>query len=124
MKNIYLQFLDLHSDNADMALATVTRTTGSAPQKPGSSALFGNKGLIAGTVGGGVVEGRVEKMAKESIISKKSGHFRFNLSNDISIKKRQFAEDRSASLLMPNRTTIYLFSNNSEDRLKAEYLVF
>jgi xanthine dehydrogenase accessory factor len=87
MKNIYLQFLDLHSDNADMALATVTRTTGSAPQKPGSSALFGNKGLIAGTVGGGVVEGRVEKMAKESIISKKSGHFRFNLSNDISNKE-------------------------------------
>jgi xanthine dehydrogenase accessory factor len=87
MKNIYLQFLDLHSDNPAMALASVTGTTGSAPQKPGSSALFDIKGLIAGTVGGGVVEGRVEKMAKEAILSKKSGHFRFNLSNDISNKE-------------------------------------
>jgi xanthine dehydrogenase accessory factor len=84
MKNIYLQFLDHQSDKSPMVLATVTRTHGSAPQKPGSSALFGKKGLISGTVGGGVVEGRVEKLAREALLSKKSGHFLFNLGNDIS----------------------------------------
>jgi xanthine dehydrogenase accessory factor len=87
MKNIYLQFLDFQSDNPNLVLATVTRTHGSTPQKPGSSALFSQKGLISGTVGGGVVEGRVEKLAREAILSKKSGHFQFNLANDISNKE-------------------------------------
>ena len=87
MKNIYLQILDHQSDISNLVLATVTRTKGSTPQKPGSSALFGKKGLICGTVGGGVVEGRVEQIALEAMESKKSGHFRFNLANDISKKE-------------------------------------
>jgi xanthine dehydrogenase accessory factor len=84
MKNIYLQILDQKSDSSHLVLATVTRTHGSTPQKPGSSALFDKKGLISGTVGGGVVEGKVQKLALEAILSKKSGHFQFNLANDIS----------------------------------------
>ena len=56
MKNIYLQYLDHQSDKTPLILATVTRTNGSTPQKPGSSALFGKKGLVSGTIGGVVVE--------------------------------------------------------------------
>jgi xanthine dehydrogenase accessory factor len=84
MKNIYLQILDQQSGNTPLVLATVTRTNGSTPQKPGSSALFGRQGLIYGTVGGGIVEGKVQKMAMEAVLSKESGHFQFNLANDIS----------------------------------------
>jgi xanthine dehydrogenase accessory factor len=84
MKNIYLQILDKIKDNSPLILATVTRTQGSTPQKPGSSALFGSSGLISGTVGGGIVEGKIQQLAKEAIISKQSGHFQFNLANDIS----------------------------------------
>ena len=84
MKNIYLQLLDHQFDIFHLVLATVTRTHGSTPQKPGSSALFGKKGLISGTVGGGIVEGKVQKLAHNAILSKKSGHFQFNLANDIS----------------------------------------
>ena len=84
MKNIYIQILDQQSADSHLVLATVTRTQGSTPQKPGSSALFGKKGLISGTVGGGIVEGRVQKIAMDSIMSKESGHFQFNLANDIS----------------------------------------
>jgi len=87
MKNIYMQLLDHQSDISKLVLATVVRTIGSTPQKPGSSALFDLKGLKGGTVGGGVVEGRVQKHAIEAILSKKSGHFRFNLANDISNKE-------------------------------------
>ena len=61
MKNIYLQIPDHKNNDSLLVLATVTRTVGSTPQKPGSSALFGKKGLIAGTVGGGIVEGKVQK---------------------------------------------------------------
>jgi xanthine dehydrogenase accessory factor len=84
MKNIYLQILDQQSGNTPLVLATVTRTNGSTPQKPGSSALFGRQGLIYGTVGGGIVEGKVQKMAMEAVLSKESGHFQFDLANDIS----------------------------------------
>lgn len=83
MKNIYLQILDLHSSCSPLVLATVTGTKGSTPQKPGSSAIFGVNGLISGTVGGGIVEGKVNKLAAEAILSRHSGLFHFNLANDI-----------------------------------------
>jgi xanthine dehydrogenase accessory factor len=102
MKNIYLQIIDNKLDISKMALATVTGTKGSAPQKPGSSALFSIKGLIFGTVGGGVVEGRVTKLASEAIQSKKSGHFQFNLENDISVKEEAICGGQISVLIDAN----------------------
>jgi xanthine dehydrogenase accessory factor len=102
MKNIYLQFLDLQSANSNLVLATVTRTNGSAPQKPGSSALFSERGLITGTVGGGVVEGRVEKLAREAILSKNSGQFLFNLANNISKKEEAICGGQISVLIDAN----------------------
>ena len=84
MKNIYLQITEELKLKTSLVLATVTRTSGSTPQKPGSSALFSSQGLVSGTVGGGIVEGRVKEKALEAIRSKKSGHYTFNLYNDIS----------------------------------------
>ncbi len=69
-------------------LATVVETHGSAPQKPGSSAIFGLSGLMEGTVGGGLVEYQIEKEAAGAVSSKKSGYFRFELNDEI-------AEDNS-----------------------------
>jgi xanthine dehydrogenase accessory factor len=102
MKNIYLQLLEHHSDISSLVLATVTRTHGSTPQKPGSSALFDKNGLISGTVGGGVVEGRVQKLALIANVSKKSGHFRFNLANDISNKEEAICGGQISVLLDAN----------------------
>jgi len=84
MKNIYLQLLDQQYNNSPLVLATVTMAHGSTPQKPGSSALFCKDGLISGTVGGGIVEGKVHKLAMDAVLSNESGHFHFNLANDIS----------------------------------------
>ncbi len=102
MKNIYLQFLDHQSGNSNLVIATVTRAKGSTPQKPGSSALFGERGLVTGTVGGGVVEGRIAKLAVESILSKKSGHFTFNLDNDISNKEEAICGGEISVLIDSN----------------------
>jgi xanthine dehydrogenase accessory factor len=99
MKNIYLHLLDHQSDKSNLALATVTSAHGSTPQKPGSSALFDRGTLICGTVGGGVVENRVEKLAKDADISGKSGYFRFNLDNDISEKEEAICGGRIEILL-------------------------
>jgi xanthine dehydrogenase accessory factor len=84
MKSIYQQILDKQSDFAPLALATITGTTGSTPQKPGSSALFGAAGLLSGTVGGGILEAKVQEIAQRAILSKKSGLYHFTLDNDIS----------------------------------------
>jgi len=107
MKNIYLQLLDQQSNISSLVLATVTRTNGSTPQKPGSSALFDKKGLISGTVGGGVVEGRVQKLALDSIVSKKSGHYHFNLANDISKKEEAICGGRISVLVDANLQNYY-----------------
>ncbi|HLP73591.1 MAG TPA: XdhC family protein [Bacteroidales bacterium] len=87
MKNIYLQILDHLNDDPSPVLATVVGKKGSGPQVPGSSALFGEKGLLAGTVGGGAVEGKVTRIAAERIHSKESGFLKFNLLNDITMKE-------------------------------------
>lgn len=84
MKNIYIQLLEFHSDINSMVLATVTGSHGSTPQKSGSSALFSDYGLITGTVGGGITEAKIQRIAVGAVHSKESGLFHFDLSNKIS----------------------------------------
>lgn len=123
MKNIYLQLLDHQTDIFRTALATVTGTMGSTPQKPGSSALFGIDGLIAGTVGGGIVEKRVEKLAEEAISSKQSGHFRFNLANEITCIEEAICGGEINVLIDANpANTLSVFEsirNSIENRIKG-----
>jgi xanthine dehydrogenase accessory factor len=83
-RHIYLQLLEFIKYNKPCVLATVTVTQGSTPQKPGSSAIYGKMGLLAGTVGGGAVELAIGEMAADAIHTKKSGYFTFDLDNDIS----------------------------------------
>jgi xanthine dehydrogenase accessory factor len=83
MKNIYLSLPSASQDMPQYVLATVTRTSGSTPQKPGSSALFSRAGLVAGTVGGGVLEGKVQEIALESVVTGRSGHYRFSLDKSV-----------------------------------------
>lgn len=81
--SIYDKLLDLISNNQPCVLSTVTETQGSTPQKAGSSAILNKTGLIAGTVGGGVVEHEIRMKAVDVIQSKASCYCRFNLVNDI-----------------------------------------
>ena len=84
MKNIYLQLLDLHETCPDLVLSTVTGSIGSTPQKAGSSALFGYSGLVSGTVGGGILEGKVQELSMNAISSGDSFHLTFFLNRDAS----------------------------------------
>jgi xanthine dehydrogenase accessory factor len=110
MKNIYLKVLDEFSKNASLVLATVTRSSGSTPRKPGSSALFGKKGLVSGTIGGGVVEGRVQKLASETLKSKKSCHRSFDLAYDITKKEEAICGGEISVLIDANlQNSIQIF---------------
>ncbi len=86
MKNIYLDILNMKSTAGTLVLATVTATSGSTPQKPGSSALFDRNKLVSGTVGGGVVENKVQEYAKKCCLTKQSALLNFNLTSDTSNK--------------------------------------
>jgi len=79
MKNIHDSILAQIRSGFDVVLVTVVKASGSTPQKPGSSALFGEEGLLAGTVGGGPLEGEVEHIAESVMISGSSDQFYFNL---------------------------------------------
>jgi xanthine dehydrogenase accessory factor len=50
-----------------LVLATIVWTDGSTPQTVGASAVFSREGLVAGTVGGGALEARVEAAAKQAL---------------------------------------------------------
>ena len=82
MKNIYVHLLELHATCPSLVLATVTRSTGSTPQKPGSSAIFGKNGLISGTVGGGILEAKVQEISQKALMSEDSSQPAFSLNKE------------------------------------------
>jgi len=102
MKNIYLKIVEMQGESTDLILATVISTTGSTPQKPGSSILFNTKGLVSGTIGGGVVENEVHNFALKKILSKKSGYLHFNLNKDVSNKDEAICGGKISILVDAN----------------------
>lgn len=102
MRNIYLKILESGEDLSPLVLATVTDCRGSAPQKPGSSALFGSNGLICGTVGGGIVEGKVTEFARQCSLTKKSAFFHYQLNNGVSEKEEAICGGEVSILADPN----------------------
>lgn len=87
MKDIYLRLFDYKTDKAMPVVATVVSTRGSAPQVAGSSALFNDNGLVAGTIGGGAVEKRIQEISAGRFTDRRSGYFHYNLKNDITRKE-------------------------------------
>jgi len=87
MKNIYLQITEPEQQPHGLVLATVTASKGSTPQKPGCSALFVRNSLIAGTVGGGIVESKVQEYAGKCSLTKESAYLHFSLDSDIEMKE-------------------------------------
>jgi xanthine dehydrogenase accessory factor len=82
MKNIYIQIADTFKGSQGLVLATVTGTSGSTPRKPGSSALIHNGILIAGSVGGGIIEGRVMEYARNSAGGCESALLHYSLDHE------------------------------------------
>jgi len=98
MKNIYRIISELKTGN-ELALATIIETTGSTPQKQGFSALFNKDGLISGTIGGGVLEGRVLNIAQSLIAEKRSGIYHFDFDNNISSTKEAICGGEATILI-------------------------
>lgn len=65
------------------ALATVVATEGSSPAEPAMKMVVGEKGRLAGTVGGGRVEAAVEAKAREVLASGRPEIVSFELDDDL-----------------------------------------
>lgn len=102
MKNLYSDIQRLLASEKLLALATVVRTSGSTPQKPGSSALISPAGIVAGTVGGGVTEARVTEAAINALGTNNSFIFRYELTGDISAKEEAICGGVISVLIEPD----------------------
>ena len=63
----------------DLVLALITGTEGSAPRGKGAAMLVGREGLLAGSIGGGALEGTVLRMAQQCLNDKRSDTLFYSL---------------------------------------------
>jgi xanthine dehydrogenase accessory factor len=84
MKNILTKLYDELKDNNPLALATIIRTKGSTPQVAGASAIFSFDGLVAGTLGGGILEADAQLRSAGALQDHESCIYDFELEADIS----------------------------------------
>jgi xanthine dehydrogenase accessory factor len=82
MNYSFPKLIETLAEGRGLVLATIVETEGSTPQVPGASATFSATGLVAGTVGGGLLEARVEAIAKEALRDGNSRLVSFRLDAD------------------------------------------
>jgi xanthine dehydrogenase accessory factor len=81
-KNIYPDLIPKLERRQPLALATIIQASGSTPQVAGASAVFSQKGLVLGTLGGGIIEAEAQKKASSALQKKKSLFYEFRLQGD------------------------------------------
>lgn len=72
MKELVQEMIQLLESGQSFALATVVTNNGSVPREAGARMLVRPDGSTAGTVGGGILEARVEEIARASLKSRRS----------------------------------------------------
>ena len=82
MKYSVPKLLEVLTGGKGLVLATVVEAAGSTPQVPGAMAVFAGHGLVAGTVGGGLVEGRTQAAALSSLKDNRSRFLELTLDAD------------------------------------------
>ena len=83
MESMYLHFLKVRETHKPLALVTLLRTSGSTPQVPGASALISPEGIVAGTLGGGILEFDTMLKVRQALEEGKSMIFEYDLDSDI-----------------------------------------
>jgi xanthine dehydrogenase accessory factor len=82
MNYSFPKLIEILAGGTGLALATIVEAEGSTPQVTGASAVFSRAGLVAGTVGGGLLEARVEAVAGEALHNGKARLLTFRLDAD------------------------------------------
>jgi xanthine dehydrogenase accessory factor len=84
MQEVFREAVNRLADDEPVVLATVVKTTGSTPQKPGAKLLVRKDGTGTGTLGGGCVEGDIWYAAKQLINDGTGAEYReYELNEDL-----------------------------------------
>ncbi|MEJ2615609.1 MAG: XdhC family protein [Ignavibacteriaceae bacterium] len=89
--DIYKEILELEKNNQSFVIATVIKTSGSAPGKVGFKMVIKSDGSTFGTVGGGAIEVEVIKEAVERLSTGESGIKEYLLSDNKSLENNNAA---------------------------------
>jgi len=85
--DIFKRLLKLLDEGKSAVLATLIRTKGSTPQKPGARLIFTEEGKSFGTLGGGCVEADVIHWAKELLAASRTPLYRkYHLNADLAAR--------------------------------------
>jgi len=88
MKDVFRETKRLLGEGQKAVLATVVKTKGSTPQKPGAKLLVREDGSGVGTLGGGCVEGDIWFAAKELLKTFGPSQFReYQLNEDLAAEE-------------------------------------
>jgi len=102
MNNIYIQLAKELGNSNELTLATLIMKGGSTPQIPGASALFNKKGLVAGTIGGGLIEAKVQDIAVTSTEVKQNKLLSYSLNTNFDEKEGAICGGAATVLLDVN----------------------
>ncbi len=80
--DIYLKVYELLLSGQKIVLAKTIRRSGSTPRDVGSMCIITQKGELIGTVGGGILEYRVQKRAIKLLKQKESFIYQFHLTDE------------------------------------------
>jgi len=84
MQEVFREAVNRLADDEPVVLATVVKTKGSTPQKPGAKLLVRKDGTGTGTLGGGCVEGDIWYAAKQLINDGTGAEYReYELNEDL-----------------------------------------
>ena len=98
MQDVFHEAVNLLQNEEQLVMATVIRTKGSTPQKPGAKLLVRSDGSGVGTLGGGCVEGDIWYAASQLMRRGGDAQYReYELNEDLAAQDGWCAAGRCSS---------------------------
>ncbi len=104
--------------NKTVALAVVVHQQGSAPRGAGSRLLADGTGLMAGTIGGGLVESRVLDACRKALLTGEATVLDFKLTGELAAKSEMICGGAVRVFLEPITPRELIFFEKLQELLK------
>jgi xanthine dehydrogenase accessory factor len=101
MAGFYDQLVAALDEGRPFALALISGTKGSSPQRVGAKALFFPEGKVVGTLGGGCLEAEVHARAKQALQTGQAATFDILLDHDFGWDDGLICGGRVFGLILP-----------------------
>lgn len=101
MPRFYEQLVAALEENRPFALALISGTKGSSPQRLGAKALFFPDGKVIGTLGGGCLEAEVHARARKALRTGQAAAFDMLLDHDFGWDDGLICGGRVSGLILP-----------------------